>query len=138
MTEQKERIKSMLDSGKITPEQYQELQANLPEKPVAAVVEKKKPWQVWVSSIFLFAAAVLIIPAYGKYPYLIIATVLNAILGIGLLFRKRWAFITTAIFGGLAVLSVFIKVNLPAFLVNLTFCIILGSVWRYYFIQPDK
>jgi hypothetical protein len=131
-----DKVEKLLKEGKISPEQYQELQANLPEKPVTAFVEKKKPWQVWVCSIFLFAAAVLIIPAYGKHPYLIIATILNTILGFGLFLRKRWAFIATAVFGVLAVLSILIKVNLPAFLLNLTFCIILGSIWKYYF--PKK
>lgn len=134
MNEQQGKLKAMLDSGKITLEQYQEMEVNLPKKPVMEYIKEQKPWQVWVCSIFLFAAAVLI-PAYDKHPYMLIASILNAGLGVGLLLRQRWAFISSAIFGGLAVLSVFIKVNLLAFLINISFCIILGSVWQYYFKQ---
>ncbi|MFB3897020.1 MAG: hypothetical protein ACE14V_12030 [bacterium] len=134
MNEQQEKLNSMLDSGKITPEQFQELQANMPQKPIMDYIKEQKPWQVWVCSVFLFAAAVLI-PAYDKHPYMLIASILNTGLGIGLLFRKRWAFIASAIFGGLAVLSVFVQMNLLAFLINVSFCIILGSAWQYYFKQ---
>lgn len=127
-----EKLDKLLKEGKISSEEYLELKKNLPEPP-AQTDFWQKPWQVWVCAGFLFLAAVLIVPAYKKMPYLIIATVLNAVFGVGLLYRNRVVYIITMFFGILAIGVTLIKFNPLALLLNLCFCIILGTVWQYYF-----
>jgi hypothetical protein len=66
MVDQKENLKSMLNSGKITPEQYQELWEKEFQSNTAPIKKKKLSWQVWVSSILLFIFVIVGIIYLGR------------------------------------------------------------------------
>lgn len=133
MAEQKETLKSMLDAGKVTPEQYQEMY----EKEFASTLGKttpiKRPWQVWVCAILLFISAIVGVLSINKeHLALGVSSFLNTILGIGLLFQKRWAFIATFIFGIIAVVGCIIEGWIIDSIINLAIVIILATAWKYY------
>lgn len=103
-----EKLKKLLAEGKITQEQYQELKANLPQPSSAAasaratrltVIETTRemyyraPWRVKVCAILLFVAAGLQLFALSGVTFVVM--VLNLVLGLGLLYRQKWAFIVT-------------------------------------------
>jgi hypothetical protein len=133
MDEQTESLKSKLDSGKITPEQYQEMYEKEFVPALSKTIPTKRPWQVWVCAISFFLLSILdIVFIINKHPEQVYAAILDIIFGIALLSGKRWAFILTILFGIFAVIACIFIGDFISFFLNLAIVVILASAWKYY------
>lgn len=108
-----EKIKTMLDSGKITLEQYNEMVKSIPDiqnippitPPESGITSLpaqykyfNKPWQVWVCSIFLLVVAIIDI-----FTKMFLAMVICVVIGVPLFYRSRIAYIIIQIIGLVAI-----------------------------------
>ena len=118
-----EKLKRMLEEGKITPEQFEELKANLPEKEEyntettvnnystrAPLWERFKRLplnlQICIAILALSIIGGLLYPLsssrHGLFPVAIVSVVLNLMIAFGIINLRKWAFWLGIAFGALA------------------------------------
>ena len=156
MEESFEKLKKLLEEGKITEEQFELLKENLPKNSppqpefsshfseeshlnlgdrISREIQKlpNNPWQIWACSLFLFLVSVVHLLLGFYKPVLFLAGIIEIVLGIGLLKRWKWTYFVGIVFGFAAVAS---GNNISAFLINGLFLGILASAWKAFF--PEK
>ena len=132
---QDKKLDGLLQEGKITPEQYQELLANLPEtpQPVLSSITEHKPWQVWFCSLFLLVVAIIDI-----FSGMFLAMVICVVISVPLFYRSRIAFIIIEIIGIATIVYSIVAMSIISGVLNIAFVIILSSAWKYYFLRTEK
>ena len=137
----KEKLKIMLDSGKITSQQYEEMVQSLPEIETAPIQDtvlphqdisqplfRNTPWQVWFCVIYL-----LIVGVYDIYEKMFTPMIVCVVLAIGMLYRNRIAYVILGIIG---FVTIFYSISLSgwvAALLDVLFVAVQWSIWKYYF-----
>ena len=152
--DRKEKLRKMLEEEKITQEEYEKLLESIPkEKKIETEdseesnkssssfqsenVRQKIPWQTWCFIIILFLCGIVHFLMVGKYPQLGAAAILEIVLGFGLYYMKKWAYI---ILGVICILTMFANIfhgQIIALILNMVFLVILISAWKYYFEKTE-
>ena len=149
MASSEEKLKKLLDEGKITFEQYIEMRKDIQDSPHSYIKsenihlnqEKSSrfsglPWQIWVCSIFLFIVATIHI-LMGFHPELMLLGAFEIALGIGLLYKNKWAYILLVILFVTGTVALLIKADVAklfkSLIINLPFIIILISAYESFF-----
>jgi hypothetical protein len=147
-----EKLRKLLEEGKITPEQYEELRTHLPmEEHVARgegkLSEQRKasefksvrrtPWNVWCAAGLYFLAALnnLVGFATGHAPWAALYVPIQIALGVGLVYANRWAFGLGLLFAVLHVgyTAMYLPKLAVAFIVNAALTVFLLSAYRYFY-----
>lgn len=142
-----EKLKAMLDTGKITVEQYHEMLKSIPDIatiPSSALSESSipastaqsqiihRPWQVWFCSIFLLVVAVI-----DLFSGMFLAMVICVAIAVPLFYRNRIAYVIIQIIGIVTIIYCILYFSIHWMIINTAFVIILSSVWKYYFIRSE-
>jgi hypothetical protein len=142
-----EKLKAMLDAGKITLEQYNEMlksipdiqsipPTNPPESGISSLTAQSqffnKPWQVWFCSIFLLVVAIIDI-----FSGMFLAMVICVVIAVPLFYRSRIAFIIIEIIGIVAIVYGIAAMSIISSVIDIAFVIILSSAWKYYFLRKE-
>ena len=141
-----EKLKKMLEEGKITKDQYAELLVSLPDAVKPARSENsslfhQKPWQIWFTALFLAIFGLAHILFFMKEsPSFGLAGFLELILAYGLWKLWKPAYIITFIFGFISVTGPVILIQdpnvAPVLFLNAVFFVILILSYKFYF-QDD-
>ena len=142
-----EKIKAMLDSGKITLEQYNEMVKSIPdiqnippitppESDIASLPAQaqffNKPWQVWLCSICLIVVAI-----DNIFSRAFLAMVICVVIAVPLFYRSRIAYIIIQIIGIATIVYSIVAMSIIGIVINSAFVIILSSAWKYYFLRKE-
>jgi hypothetical protein len=155
-----EKLRKLLEEGKISGEQYEELKAHLPKerdkgsedvkshreggvslsgnqpRHAATIgVRRKIPWKVLACVIFLFVVGIMDM-AEGMFT----GTIICVILALGLFYAQKWAFIVTIAFG-----VIHVAINLahplqqfPSLVLNVIFMVFLCGSYQWFFPEQGK
>lgn len=154
-----ENLWRMLEEGKITPEQYEALRANLPyealeepegappprppESPAAAWPRAEgaaPPVTILLSAILFFLVGLASFFAMAhqhgspsKAFTLGFAGVVEIATGFGLLKMVRWVYLSALILSAMAVLATLTEANFSAVIINAVFLGLLMAAWPHFF-----
>lgn len=147
-----QKLKELLEEGKITEEEYQELLGALSqqEQRLSQDVEgaegnteqwqakgsfsfEKVPWQIWVITALLVLEGIGNLFMIPEHPGAIIWLLAKVVFVIGLLRGWRWIFVLFQVIGGIHVLRFVMAGAFLVSLLNLILMILAFSAWRYYF-----
>ena len=140
----------MFEEGKITQEEYEQLLDNIPkEKKISTDdseefnqsfssthsrnTKRKIPWQTWCCTILLFLCAIIHLLMAGKHLEFGVAAILEIILGLGLYYMQKWAYIILVVICVLTMFANIFQIQIIALFLNIAFLVILISAWNYYF-----
>ena len=147
-----QELKELLEEGKITEEEYQELAKALrqqghrfhPNENNTTIDTQQTeswdsfpfesiPWQIWIITGFLGLAGIGNILAITHNPIAIIWFLTNVVLVIGLLGGCKWAFALFQLIAGIHVLYFGMDGAFLFSFLNLFMMILAFSAWRHFF-----
>lgn len=154
MNPSEEKLKKMLEEGKITQEQYDELKASLPQDAIYKTEttdeyyeQRDSLWERFLklplnlqicTAILVFSTVVLLFPMassrHGLFPAAIVSVVLNLIIAFGIINLRKWAFWLGMIFGLLAGIMCLAAIprSFLSLLINVAFVVLLWKSKDYF------
>lgn len=141
-----QELKQLLDEGKITEQEYQELLEAIHKRSQSELHQqfsgaefpfKAIPWQIWVIVILLGLEGISNFFMIFSQPAALIWLLSKALFIVGFIRGWKWVFVLFQIVAGIHVLYFGIAGILVTSFLNLILMVLLGTAWRYFFPQKQ-
>ena len=93
---------------------------------------KPVPWQIWATITILIGLGLVNIINYPRNDCMYFHFVIRMIVSFGLLYKRKWAFITIIVLGVIHILVFLLMKEVVMSLANLIFTLLIASAYRFF------